>query len=150
MDALKLAAGWLRFVFGLASMVAAPTLACGAGDCASCSHHGHAHFFDGTTMCRWYRTAHGPNSIWRPLSAYYVPRPADPCKYGGGRCYGPGGYEIAMNFEDFSEDSAEYDRAELPAYAESPEIPVGLERLGRIPNDLGISAGAAAPARPGR
>jgi hypothetical protein len=152
MDAFKLAVKRPGFTLALALFAAAASaVAC------------RAEHFDGSTLCRWSRTWHGPNSIWRPLSPYYVPRPADPCLHGvyghgwhaGNRyadgCYADGcGYAVEGGY--FNENVAEYDGENLTGYGDLPAIPVGLERLGQIPNDLGISGGAptGAPARPGR
>lgn len=111
----------------------------------------HGPHFDGTTLCRWSRTWHGPNSIWRPLTPYYVPRPADPCLHGGhGRsCYENGyladgcGIEIEGQGRYFDETAGEGESGNLMGYAEPPAMLAGLERLGQIPNDLGISGAAA-------
>jgi hypothetical protein len=144
MDAFKLALRRPGFALVLAWFAVVPSMVCRGGD--------------GTTLCRWSRTWNGPNSIWRPLTPYYVPRPADPCLNGGyGRSsydhisYGDGcGFAVEGGYYD--ENPGQYARGELSGYEESPVIPVGLERLGEIPNDLGISGGAAgsAPARPAR
>jgi hypothetical protein len=153
MDAYKSAV--IRPVFlSVLALIAttAPTNVCRAGGHEPCSEHGHGRHFDGSTLCRWHRTWNGPNAIWTPLTPYYIPRPADPCKYGGygHGCYGNGcGFAVEDGY--FSEDTAQYEDGDLTGYAESQVLPVGLERLGQIPNDLGISAGSpAAPARPGR
>jgi hypothetical protein len=150
MDALKIAV--LRRVFSFALVLLATTLTsfCRADDCVPCSQCGHGHFFDGSTLCRWYRTAHGPNSNWRPLREFYVPRPADPCKYGGyGRCCYNDGCEGDGTY--LAGNGAEYEGENLMGYDESSEIPVGLERLGKIPNDPGIAGGAGVgAAQPGR
>ena len=148
MDALKTA--YLRpgFLLGIVWLAAAtPTGDCRGDNRASCPHGGHGDYFDGTTLCRWHRTAHGPNSVWRPLRRYYVPRPADPCMYGGyGRCCPPDDNEVGI---DLTESAHEYEGGDLSGYGGLPELTAGLERLGQVPNDLGISAAAAAP-RPGR
>jgi hypothetical protein len=140
MDALKLAVKRPGFTLVVAFLAALTP--------AGFGNAGHGQHFDGSTLCRWSQTWHGPNSIWRPLRPYYVPRPADPCLYGG---YGHG-CRFAVDVECYTEDSAECENGNLAGYGESPAMPAGLERLGQIPNDLGISAGAApgAPARPGR
>jgi hypothetical protein len=145
MDALKSAARRLGLLLALAMLAAAPLGVCRAGD--------------GTTLCRWSRTWHGPNSIWRPLTPYFIPRPADPCLYGGyGRsCYEDSSFAYGCGFavegegRYISEDFIGYEDDSLTGYGEAPVVPVGLERLGQIPNDMGIADGAAAPAvRPGR
>jgi hypothetical protein len=143
MDAFKLAVKRPGFVLVLALFAAAPMGVC-------CAEH-----FDGSTRCRWARTWNGPNSIWRPLTPYYVPRPADPCLHGGyghGRGAYEGGCGFAVEGEYYTHDAEAPESGDLTGYADSPAIPVGLERLGQIPNDLGISGGAsgAPAARPGR
>lgn len=149
MDTLKIAVQRPAFLLILALFpTAAPTGICRAGDGVPRSGYGHGRFFDGSTLCRWHRTWHGPNANWTPLSPYYIPRPTDTCKYGGHRadCYSDG-CAAAAGGSYFSENAAEYEGGNLFGYAESAEIPVGLERLGQIPNDLGISGGTAAPPR---
>jgi hypothetical protein len=120
---------------------------------------GHGDHFDGTTRCRWSRTWNGPNSIWRPLTPYFVPRPADPCLYGGyGRsCYEDASFQCGCGFavegegRYFSEGAAQCDGEELTGYGELPALSAGMERLGQIPNDMGISGRMpGAPAQPGR
>jgi hypothetical protein len=138
MDALKLAVRWPGFPFFVALLATMSSV----GFC----HGGHGEHFDGTTMCRWSRTWHGPNSIWRPLRPYYIPRPPDPCQYGGHGC------RFAVEVDYFAENTAESENTGIVGFGASPEIPVGLERLGQIPNDVGISTGATTgpPARAGR
>jgi hypothetical protein len=125
---------------------------CPAGGHEQCAQPHHGPFFDGTTKCRWQRTWHGPNAIWTPLNPYFIPRPADPCKYVGyGRdCYANGcGVSVEEGY--FSEDAARYEDADVTDYGDSPALPLGLERLGQIPNDIGIAGGApTAAARPAR
>lgn len=152
MDAFQWAVKRLGFVFFLTLF----SVLMPSGD----SFADRGRHFDGTTRCRWSRTWHGPNSIWQPLTPYYVPRPADPCLYGGyGRsCYEDGyltnGCGLAADGEGryFNENAVEYESGSVVGYADPPTIAVGLERLGQIPNDLAISGAAAgAPgARPGR
>jgi hypothetical protein len=163
MDALKTAFKWLIFVLLLPffSMTAGPTSVSRADECVPSNSAWYGHAFDGTTLCRWRRTWYGPNDIWRPLTPYYVPRPADPCKYGGhGGKYGGHGHWGGANgcgemIEDgyFSEEEFAYED-ETPVeygYSEAPGMQVGMERLGEIPNDMGIAGGVqTAPPQAGR
>jgi hypothetical protein len=123
---------------------------CGLGACA-------AHCcFDETTLCRWHRTFHQPNYLWRPLTPYFMPRPADPCMYGGvGRsCYedpsfAAAGCGILVEGECYVGYGDAAGQGGLTGYGEAPAVPMGLERLGQIPNDLGMAGGAAgAPVAP--
>ena len=89
-----------------------------------------------------------------------MPRPGDPCLNGG---YGRSAYED-VSFTDgcgaaveggyYCEDEMAVgsESANLAGYGELPALSVGLERLGQIPNDMGISAVAPAggPAQPSR
>lgn len=102
----------------------------------------HGRHFDGSTLCRWKRTWHGPNANWTPLSSYSIPRPADPC-LPGNRYYGckAVSYATAVDFAYFAPENSEC------AYADSAALQPGLERLGHVPNDLGI-AGALAEGPP--
>jgi len=56
------------------------------------------------------------------------------------------------NGECSSDNNGVYDAdvAVEYGYAESPGLQAGLERLGQIPNDLGIAGGSAAPASAAR
>ena len=151
MDALRSASKWsaIELFLYCCMVVAAPTGICRAGDCGPSYGSGQEHAFDGTTLCRWRRTWHGPNAVWTPLNAYYIPRPADPCEYGG---YG-NGCGAAVDGGNVLENEIGYDSEQAVPYGftETPGLPAGLERLGQIPNDLGIAGGApAAPVRPGR
>jgi hypothetical protein len=111
-------------------------------------------FFDGSTMCKWKRTWHGPNSLDQPLSRYYVPRPMSAC---GRMGYSPwdetvsgcsyGSYGGCENGNCAGRDD------HMPAghvVTSCPGMQAGFERLGQIPNEIGI-AGAVpnAPAPPG-
>jgi hypothetical protein len=148
MDALKLAVRRLSLLLALAMLAAAPLSICHAAG-------------DGTTLCRWSRIWHGPNSIWRPLTPYFMPRPADPCLYGGyGRsCYEDASFAYGCGFAAegqgryIGEDVVRYEGESLAGYGEAAGVSVGLERLGQIPNEMGIAgggAGVAPAARPGR
>jgi hypothetical protein len=126
------------FLTALSTAVVFPVSEGRAGEgcgCCFCRLHDH---FDGTTLCRWHRTWHGPNSIWQPLDPFYVPRRPDPCIYGG--CPTCDGIPCEMGSEN----------GYLSANADRPvvEVPVdtGFERLGQLPNDLGLSG--ATPAAP--
>jgi hypothetical protein len=104
--------------------------------------HEHGRWLDGSTRCRWRRTWHGPNANFTPLSPYYIPRPADPCLYGRhGAC---GVYDYGPSSGCGFAAGSDYDTANSaagPGYAVSPSLQPGLERLGQIPNDLGIAVG---------
>jgi hypothetical protein len=111
-------------------------------------------YFDGSTMCKWKRTWHGPNSLDQPLSRYYVPRPMSPC---GRMSYGPwdeahGDCSYESNGVCGTGNCADRD-GHMPAghvVTSCPGLQAGFERLGQIPNELGI-AGALpnAPGPPG-
>lgn len=159
MDALKTAFKRLTFVLILPflSTVAGPTNACRADECVRDNSAWYGHAFDGTTLCRWRRTWYGPNDIWRPLTPYYVPRPADPCKYGGnghrhgghGHWGGADGCCEMIEGGYYAEEDLAYEggTADQLAYSEAP----GMERLGEIPNDMGIAGGVpTTPPQAGR
>jgi hypothetical protein len=89
--------------------------------------------------------------VWQPLSPYYIPRPPDPCKYGhnGGQVgYDAGGFGCSCGTpRNFFEDGAIVPVPDAAlGYAENSGMQAGLERLGQIPNDLGISS--SMPAMP--
>ena len=102
--------------------------------------------FDSATLCAWHRTWHGPYALATPLRGYYVPRCA-------GRCdrdvysdrWGYAGNGTCMTCGEAIEGCNNPESA----WAYPPQAGVGfgparLERLGQIPNDLGI--GVAQPA----
>ena len=154
MDAIKTASKWLILASSVLGCVAT-TCTCQASDYCPPQSGAHGKVFDGSTRCRWQRTWHGPNDIWRPLTAYYIPRPADPCKYGshGQGWAGSNGCGVTANGEYILEDEAstEYGPTVQYGYTEAPGLQAGMERLGQIPNDLGIAGGVpAAPVQPGR
>jgi hypothetical protein len=144
--------GW--FVVVACAVLTAPSQAFSAGghggDCClvGCECCPAGHHLDGATLCRWKRTWHGPNSNWRPLTPYYVPRPPDPCLHGGhagSDRYGCGsaGYGSAADFgyEPYATAGT--------AFAVSPGLQPGMERLGQIPNDVGIAgSGPMTPIAP--
>ena len=81
------------------------------------------HAGNGQTVHAWKRTFYAYNALEQPLRPYFVPRRPGDCsretRYGGPGCpYPP---SAAMGFE-----------------------PVHFERLGHIPNELGVETGAAA------
>jgi hypothetical protein len=60
---------------------------------------------------------------------------------------------MCVDGEYILEDEAAYENeaADQYGYSDAPGLQAGLERLGQIPNDLGIAGGIpAAPAQPGR
>lgn len=131
MDARKLAVHRPCFALGFA-LLSLWTL-------AEFSQAGNGQHFDGSTLCRWNRTSHGPNSIWQPLRPYFVPRPPDPCLHGG---YGHA-CRHAADIDGYADSYVFEANGNPPAVATLPDMQVGLERLGQIPNDMGIAGGAA-------
>jgi hypothetical protein len=154
MDALQTSCKWRSsaFILIVLTATAGSTGMCRAGDW-SAYYGGHGKVFDGSTLCRWHRTWHGPNSNWQPLTRYYVPRPADPCKYGmGHNGVVNSGVQVAGccgmdESADFPTDYAVSSTANH-AWADTPSLQPGFERLGQIPNDLGISSGGPIPTGP--
>ncbi len=157
MDALKTAFKWpvVLMLLPFGATTTAPVRNCRADDVACCCSCGDSHHhFDGSTLCRWSRTWHGPNSLRQPLDPYFIPRRTDPCDFGGyARCCGDHGCQMAIERDYVMEHPVAYEDGN--AFADGglsdAGLQPGLERLGQIPNDLGI-AGAmpAGPARPGR
>ncbi len=152
MDAFKTAFRWTVFVLFIISCAATvlPPDDCLAGDPAAC-HSRHRRFFDGTTLCEWRRTWHGPNGLDRPLSGYFMPRFPDYCD---DPAYA--GCSEAIGEYFMAEDSSSWDEVE-PAdgccvLSGMGLEPIGFERLGQIPNDLALAGElpAGGPARPGR
>ena len=100
---------------------------------------------DSAMICAWQRTWHGPYAPATPLRGYFVPRMPGRCDrevYSTGcDCAGDSlGSESAVRFNC---------PAPGPGWMYPPEAGIGFEpvqfqRLGQIPNDLGI--GAAPPA----
>jgi hypothetical protein len=147
MDAPKTAFNLIAPLILAVNVAAAYPTECNAGDptANSCCCHHLGNHFDGSTRCRWHRTWHGPNAVWQPLSPYYIPRPPDSCKYGH-NVY-RAGYD-ASGFGCACGASGNYlaDGSIVPGpdaahgYGENPGMQAGFERLGQIPNDLGISS----------
>ena|SRR3990172_602241 len=132
----------------LATILATPghCLAGGSTDCAPW----YCPFVDGTTLCAWHRTWHGPNALTTPLTGYYIPRLPAYCGYNdcAGNCAEPVGesYVTLWELEGEREPAADCFPADLGLESS------GLERLGQVPNDLELSAGVpgASPNRSGR
>ena len=131
--------------------VAAPPSDCLAGDSGT-GPYWHRPIFDGTTLCAWRRTWHGPNALETPLTGYYIPRLPDPCDcaaYANGCGEAIGGYYVMEGGMACEHGYA----AECGGpHAVIGLEPAGFERLGHIPNDLELAGGlpAGGPARPGR
>jgi hypothetical protein len=101
--------------------------------------------FDSATICAWKRTWHAQYAPATPLRPYFVPRMPGRCDreaYAGGwDCAGDplsSGHAYRYNYP-----------APGPGWMYPPEAGIGFEpvqfqRLGQIPNDLGV--GAADPA----
>src|SRR3954468_16962341 len=105
--------------------------------------------FDGSTLCAWRRTWHGPNSLSTPLRGYYLPRPAKCCG-----CYGPGetsGYASCdqcyrpscMNCECADQATGTV----YPADVMAALGPAKFARLGKVSNELDVLGPAGSPAR---
>jgi hypothetical protein len=156
MDAIKTASKWLVLALLVVFCVTGAATAGTVQTSDYCPSHGDRHekVFDGSTLCRWQRTWHGPNDIRRPLTAYYVPRPADPCQYGSrGHWGGDSGCSETIESNYLLEGESAYENGvEVQyGYSDSPGLQAGMERLGQIPNDLGIAGGVpAAAVQPGR
>jgi hypothetical protein len=106
--------------------------------------------FDSATICAWKRTWHAQYAPATPLRPYFVPRLPGRCDRevyatgadcDGGSLYG--GAAVTYNYP-----------APGPGWMYCPEAGIGFEpvqfqRLGQIPNDLGVGSEppAAAPTR---
>jgi hypothetical protein len=130
---------WTAVVAFTVLVALAQTCVAGGHGCDGC---GSKHHFDGSTICRWKHTWHGPNANWTPLTPYYIPRPQDPCLYGGHAGWGRQSCGPEADYGAVEEVGfdADYAIAE-PGYAVSPSLQPGMERLGQIPNDVGIAVG---------
>lgn len=127
--------------------------------------------FDGSMICAWKRTWHGPNALATPLRSYYMPRvPSYCCGHSDGIpgpvIYGSGyvayadgcdrgmdgcGYAIS---DSFAAPAGAYCQCQNGSVSSAypPEAAVGFqpvqfERLGRIANELDIPAAPGTPAR---
>ena len=99
--------------------------------------------FHGHTMHAWQRTWYGQDPLYTPLRPYFVPRLPGRCDrepYAGS--YGAEGCNECGNGGDF--------RGYVqPAPAAGIWMPLQSERLGQIPNDMGVG-GALPVGAPGR
>jgi hypothetical protein len=120
----------------LAAVFAIPS-ACLAGGSAGC-HQGCWPLVDCSTRCAWHRTWHGPNALATPLNAYFIPRVFTGCGYED--CAGRCGCRnvVAESYHTIWPTDSECDGACdcCPGDLEL-ELP-GLERLGQVPNDIGL------------
>jgi hypothetical protein len=101
--------------------------------------------FDSATWCAWQRTWYGPYALARPLRQYYVPRYPGRCDrdvYAGR--WGSAGDGTSMCDETIEGRSHEESSWAYPPQAGLGFGPSRFERLGQIPNDLGI--GGTSPA----
>jgi hypothetical protein len=109
----------------------------------------HRPFFDGSTLCAWHRTWHGPNVLATPLRGYYIPRKPACC---GSDYAGHCGDLVGESCLTLWELEGECEPAADCCPACMALEPAGMERLGQVPNDLELSAGApgASPNQSGR
>jgi hypothetical protein len=139
---------WLLFV-SLSVFLTMPQGDCLGGNPSECQAK-HQPFFDGSVLAAWSRTWHAPTPWATPLAPYYIPRtPA--CAYGGefagyARECSAGIDKYTMPMEAADYESRHYHGA-LRANGENCGVEGGFERIGHIPNELGI-AGALPPGAP--
>jgi hypothetical protein len=112
--------------------------------------------FDSATWCAWQRTWHGPYALATPLRQYYVPRYPGRCDrddYAGR--WGYAGDGTCLTCDGTIEGRSDHESSwAYPPQAGLGFGPTKLERLGQIPNDLGIGgtqpAGTPQPEPPRR
>ncbi len=96
------------------------------------------HAFHGATMHAWHRTWHGYDALNTPLRPYFVPRYPGRCDreaYAGD--YGAAGCNQCGNGASAGAGVHNYGASAIPW------LPLQSERLGQIPNDMGV--GGAVP-----
>ena len=133
--------------------------------------YSHWEGFDGSTICAWRRTWHGPNALATPLRSYYMPRVPSYCcghsdgipgpvVYGSGciayangcnGCVDGCGCSVGESFAMPGGASCQCQNGPVSS-AYPPEAAIGFqptqfERLGRIANELDPPAAAGTPGR---
>jgi hypothetical protein len=127
-------------LLSLSVFVAMPDGDCAAGYPCNCCLGDHHPYFDGSVRAAWSRTWHAPTPWSTPLTPYYVPRtPPYGCEGDFAGCAS----RCGANVESCSGDLAE----DLRGNGEYCGVEGGFERIGQIPNELGI-AGPAPPSAP--
>jgi hypothetical protein len=118
---------------------------------ASCAAPSLSQAFDSATVCTWKRTWHAQYAPATPLRGYFVPRLPGRCD----REANAAEFDCAVG-SFYGGNAAPYnDPAPGPGWMYRPEAGIGLEpvqfqRLGQIPNDLGVASetpSAGAPPR---
>ncbi len=133
--------------------------------------YSHWEGFDGSMICAWKRTWHGPNALATPLRSYYMPRVPSYCcghsdgipgpvVYGSGciayangcnGCVDGCGCSVGESFAMPGGASCQCQNGPVSS-AYPPEAAIGFqptqfERLGRIANELDPPAAAGTPGR---
>jgi len=130
----------------LLQVFAVPLATCQAWDAWSacgCAHH---QLFDGSTMCAWKRTFHGPNALATPLRGYYIPRVPS--------CGGCEGYAVECGYVvgesagvcDYGCNQEKMASTESVFPPEAGFAPAQFERLGQLRNELDVASPIATPA----
>jgi hypothetical protein len=132
---------WVRFAAALTAATAALTGTC-LGWCGCRNPYGY--FVDGQTKYMWARTWHAPNSLESPLTQYYIPRTPGACNSDRPA------HEVGCQSTVQATIPGQYGARPYFASAGAGFEPVQSERLGKVPNELGLGGSLPMPMSPAR